>query len=103
MEKNKNYTINSREYYLRYDIEAVSNIERSTGRPVVELIQAVPTIDTLRVYLASGMFNEDNNKLSVTSGKDIALEIIKQKGIAVAFGDFVEQLLEDCAFLFPGV
>lgn len=94
------FELDGRIYELRYDIKSIEMIEASTGQSIVNLMNGVPTLNNLKTMIGCALFNDDNNKVSVKQGVEIAEKLITTVGMLKCFTASIEKIAEDCGFLF---
>lgn len=93
------YEINGNIYELRYNIKSMEKLEESVKTPIIDILRMVPSINLLRLMIASGLHSE-NGAVSQKRGMDLAEELIMEKGLQPIHTDVVNKIYEDCGFLF---
>lgn len=104
----KTFEMNEKTYHLHYSIGRLEQIEKATGRSVMEMVIAfgsmkTPTIVEIKNYFAYGLLGEDGVYAPVKAALDFAENLIETSGYMDVMMLVYKQLQEDCGFLFQGV
>ncbi len=99
------YTIDEKAYKLHYSLKRLETIEGVTGVSPLTIVaraqkQEFPSISAIKNYFAYGLL--DNGGVYAQPKKAVAFaeEYIASEGFLVVMTAVVEQLVEDCGFLF---
>lgn len=104
-EKQKTYELDGTMYHLHYTIGRLEQIEQATGSSVVSAVygavrQQMMPLSLLLMLFAYGMMSEDGVYAPLKKAAAYAQERLGSDGYSEMFLCVVEQLQEDCGFLF---
>ena len=101
----KTYSIGNDIYTLHYSMGRLEQIEQVTGRAVMSVLvgiskqQMVP-ISLLKTYFAYGLINSGGVYAPLKTAIEFASQQLEALGYTTLMNRVVEQMLEDCGFLF---
>lgn len=99
------FTVNGKEYALKYSLARVEMIEKACGASLVELMArgGMLPIAVLKACIAFGMLGEDGVFIAVKAGYEHAERLIETNGYVPVTQAVLEALQRDCPFFFQGV
>lgn len=96
--------VNGKEYNLRYSENAIEQIENLIDEPLMGILikyKGAYRMAHLKAIIASGLVNpETGGNIPAQQGMQIASEWIKEIGYTEATNQALQQLQDDCPFLF---
>lgn len=99
------YEVNGKEYHLHYSIGRLEQIEKATGTEVMTEIVNLQknralSISVLKAYFAYGLMDDSGMFAPVRTALEFAQSHMQEVGYSAMASELVEQLVEDCGFLF---
>lgn len=100
------YEINDKTYVLRYSIERLETIEKEAGISAFSFVANTangnaPSLFSLIYFFSRGLYEaESGTYCPVGAAKRFAEEHMKKNGYARTVAEVIEQLKNDCDFLF---
>lgn len=101
----KTYTLNEKEYHLHYSIGRMEQIEKILGNSVTGMMMAIannhyPSISELTTLFSYGLLSENGEYAPLKLAKLFAQQQLQENGYLAMLNDAMEQIQEDCGFLF---
>jgi len=101
------YTIDKKTYKLHYSLKRLEVLEGVTGVSPLSIVagmneQKFPSISVMKNYFAYALMDEGGVYAPTKKAIAFAEEYIVQEGFMAVMTAAVEQLMEDCPFLFQG-
>lgn len=105
MDAKKTYLIDTEVYSLHYSIGRMETIENVTGCSVADLSVSLrehrlPTIGRVKTLFAYGMMTDGGGYAPVKKALEFADAELQKNGYATMLDAVLEQIAEDCDFLF---
>ena len=100
------YEINGKNYRLHYSIGRVELMEKSADMSVMTMFAKssngeLPSISLLKTYFAYGLLDENGVYAPIKNAIEYAEKQLQENGYNFVLQAVLEQLQEDCGFLFP--
>lgn len=104
----KEYELNGKIYHLHYSVSRLEQIEKVCGCSVVSVMSNIgnnnlPPISVLKHIFAYGLMEENGVYAPMAAAVQFADEELERSGYITMVNAVMEQIVEDCGFLFRNV
>ena len=101
------FTIDGKDYELRYSLKRVEMIEKATGGSMMASLvnnKGMLSIGEVKTFLSYGLkgMDEGDGHVSIPQGEKYAEQLLETLGYAPVIAPIMEALERDCPFLFQG-
>lgn len=101
------FTIDGKDYELKYSLKRIDMIERATGESAMASLinsKGALSIAEIKTYIGYGLKGADDGDgfVSIPQGEKYAEQLLETLGYAPVLAQIMEALQRDCPFLFQG-